>query len=453
MALPSTPGPSSGAESAVRILVVDDEPAVRHLLKRWIHRAFSIETSEAEHGLQALELLTTGRFDLVITDLNMPVLDGIEMLSLIRADPAHAQLEVIVATAVGGEDKVRAAISMGVADYLLKPLQHELVIGRLKAAIDRLAENRRIRSEGVDHSRTRVLIADRDPNFCEFACASLGREFAAVSVRTTAQVLVRVLRWKPDAIVISRDLPGTPLEFLVGKIRSIAKPGAIAVYLLGETGDEQVDFEVQGVIKRTFVPEAFCSGIVSLLQGGAAPLEGILAWLPALEPEVQTAVRQSLGMLAGGEPLRLTELPPDTLLDCFAKIELESASEGIRLRLGMRANLSFAASIVLAMIGGEESDLDVESKRSGVQEVLNAVAGRIKSACESRQIDLKIGLPEFGAAEFGAVGNAVYERKFSYRWQEAYAFELLLSAAAETAAGGGDGRQPEAAAPCAEPAA
>jgi hypothetical protein len=51
------------------------------------------------------------------------------------------------------------------------------------------------------------------------------------------------------------------------------------------------------------------------------------------------------------------------------------------------------------------------------------------------------------------VGNAVYERKFSYRWQEAHAFELLLSAAAETAAGGGGGSQPEAPAPCVAPAA
>lgn len=451
MPLPSTPPPAGGPEAAVRILVVDDEPAVRHLLKRWIHRAFSIDIVEAENGLQALDSLSAGKFDLVITDLNMPVLDGNEMLSLIRADPSHAHLEVVVATVVGAEVKVRGAVAMGVSDYLLKPLHYELVIARLRAIIDRLLAKRRTESEAAGRTRTRVLIADRDPIFREFACASLGRQFAVASVGTTAQTLVKVLHWNPHAIILSQDLPGTPLDFVVNKVRSIAKPRQVAVFLLSASGDEKVDFEVQGILKRTFVPEAFCSALVSLLGGGSPPAEGVLAWIDALEPDVGTAVRQSLGMLAGCEPRELAEFPPGAETDYFAKIELNGTEDNTRMRLGIRASQSFAASIVLAMIGGKESDLNEESRRSGIQEVLNVVAGRIKNSCEDRQIELVLGAPEFAPADFGPLPDAGYEKRFLYQWQDTQPFEVVLSATSgNPSPSTADSNLTEAAAPAAD---
>lgn len=428
MTLPSTSPPPGGPDAAIRILVVDDEPAVRHLLKRWIHRAFSIDIAEAENGLQALDALGEGKFDLVITDLNMPVLDGIEMLSLIRADPSHAHLEVVVATVVGAEAKVRAAVSMGVSDYLLKPLRYELVITRLKAVIDLIRAKRPPEPQTADHSRTRVLIADRDPAFREFAGASLARHFEVASVGSTAQALVKVLHWSPDAIVLSQDLPGTPLDFLVNKARAIAKPRELAVYLLGDGGDEKVDVEVQGIVKRTFVAEAFRAALVSLLGGGSPPEDGVLAWIGALEPDVSAAIRQSLGMLAGCEPNALAEFTACAEPDYFAKIELNGSVDNTRIRLGMRASRSFAASIVLAMIGGEESDLNEEARRGGIQEVLNVVAGRIKNSCEDRQIDLAPGAPEFASADFGPLPDAAYEKRFPYQWQDTPPFEVVLSA-------------------------
>ena len=72
----------------LRILLVDDEPSARTLLRRWVERNLSAVVYEAEDGLQALEAVAEHSIELVVADVNMPVLDGIELLQLLRTDPA-----------------------------------------------------------------------------------------------------------------------------------------------------------------------------------------------------------------------------------------------------------------------------------------------------------------------------------------------------------------------------
>ena len=162
---------------AFKVLIVDDEPTVRHLLVRWITRSMTADVLEAEDGLQALEFIAAQGIDLVIADVKMPVLNGIEMLSIIRADPANANLEVIVASGLGDEDTIKQAIGLGVSDYILKPLQQDRVITRVEKARQRVMEARLRGGSKNDHSRTRILIADPDPNFCEFADTALSVQF------------------------------------------------------------------------------------------------------------------------------------------------------------------------------------------------------------------------------------------------------------------------------------
>ena len=162
----------------IEILVVDDEPSIRLLLKRWIERSLTAKVREASDGLQALEQVSQGGVEMVISDINMPVLNGIDMLSLLQADPGRKRLEVLIASQVSAEDKVRQAIELGVSDYLLKPLQYDWVIQRLKRAAERIYERRQTPGANGDNSRTRVLVADADPNYCAFAESALETDFS-----------------------------------------------------------------------------------------------------------------------------------------------------------------------------------------------------------------------------------------------------------------------------------
>ena len=76
----------------LRILLVDDEPSARTLLRRWIERNLSATVYEAEDGLQALEAVAEHYIELVVSDVSMPLLDGIELLRLLRTDPDWERL-------------------------------------------------------------------------------------------------------------------------------------------------------------------------------------------------------------------------------------------------------------------------------------------------------------------------------------------------------------------------
>ena len=416
---------------AFKILIVNDEPTVRHLLARWITRSMTAEVLEAEDGLQALESIAVRGVDLVIADVKMPVLNGIEMLSIIRADPANADLEVIVASGVGTEDTVRQAIGLGVSDYLLKPLQQDRVITRVEKARQRVMEARQKKSSGLDRSRTRILIADPDPNFCDFADAALSVQFDVQTTRTVGDVLVRVLRWKPDLILLSPELPRPPLEFMLGKVRNLGEKNELRVFLLVDSESQVPDSEdVAGWLPHTYVPESFLSNVVQLLAGEAAPQHGILSWVGSLEPEIVTALRQSLGMMTGEEPTDAEPPEGDPEFDLFGTMGLHADSDGLRLAVHMDCKRSSARALVTTMLECEEGDIDEESESSGIQEMLNVIAGRIKNSCATRKIDVLLGLPEINDQPSEAPSNVLYKKEKHFAWSKDHLFRLTFYASA-----------------------
>ncbi len=118
----------------MKVLIADDEPMTRSLLRRVLTRECGCTVSEAGDGLAALSSCGSTPPDLIVTDLRMPVMDGIELIEALRQVPALAAIPVVMMTAAREQGPVHRAIELGVTDYLLKPLQAEQ--GR-RAAEDR----------------------------------------------------------------------------------------------------------------------------------------------------------------------------------------------------------------------------------------------------------------------------------------------------------------------------
>ena len=132
----------------VRALVVDDESTIRYMV-RGILEHLQIEVGEAGDGVQALERLETGTYDLVVTDINMPRLDGVTLLKKIGELP-HPRPKVIMMTAHGSERLAADAIKAGAFDYFKKPfeVQEMLAVARRATEAARLsAEVERLESE------------------------------------------------------------------------------------------------------------------------------------------------------------------------------------------------------------------------------------------------------------------------------------------------------------------
>lgn len=113
-------------------LVVEDSPMMRQLLVFALSRIPGLTVTEADDGAQALKYLATRQFDLVITDINMPVLDGLKVVQRVRSDPKHAHTPIVVITTDKRVEDRDKAIALGANDYITKPIQAPAVVQTVK---------------------------------------------------------------------------------------------------------------------------------------------------------------------------------------------------------------------------------------------------------------------------------------------------------------------------------
>jgi CheY-like chemotaxis protein len=116
----------------MRVLLVEDAPFLRYAFGRLL-RMHGYEVMEANDGLEALACINTFRPQLVVTDLMMPVMDGVELIERLRADPETAGLPVMAITADSTEQTQRKARKAGAVEILTKPIDLPMLLDRLRA--------------------------------------------------------------------------------------------------------------------------------------------------------------------------------------------------------------------------------------------------------------------------------------------------------------------------------
>ncbi len=121
----------------VDILIVDDSAAIRKILQRMLVQA-SVpvgQVVEAGDGVEALEKLKATKVNLVLSDINMPNMDGLQLLRRIRANAEWNGIPVIMVTTEGGEAKVMEAVQLGANGYVRKPFTAEQIKEKLDGLI------------------------------------------------------------------------------------------------------------------------------------------------------------------------------------------------------------------------------------------------------------------------------------------------------------------------------
>lgn len=120
----------------MKILIVDDFSTMRRIVKNLLRDLGFTNTSEADDGLTALPMLQTGKFDFLVTDWNMPGMQGIDLLKAVRADPNLSSLPVLMVTAESKKEQIIEAAQAGVNGYVVKPF----TAATLKEKIDKIFE-------------------------------------------------------------------------------------------------------------------------------------------------------------------------------------------------------------------------------------------------------------------------------------------------------------------------
>jgi two-component system, OmpR family, KDP operon response regulator KdpE len=173
---------------SARILIVDDDPQIRRVLKTMLS-AQSYEVFDARDGQEALEKVEKSRFDLVILDMNMPMLDGLETCRSIRAT---SDIAIIMLTVRNTEaDKVQA-LDAGADDYIAKPFGSSELLARIRAALRRVPQS-------PENQPETVKLGDIEINFLQRRV-------------TTANKQVRLTPKELDLLQYLATHPNVPLS-------------------------------------------------------------------------------------------------------------------------------------------------------------------------------------------------------------------------------------------------
>jgi two-component system chemotaxis response regulator CheY len=121
------------AAPTLTCLVVEDSPTMRQLLVYALKRIPQMQTIEAADGVDALKKLATSPVpDLIITDINMPIMDGLKLVQRVRTDDKLRAVPIIIITTEGGAEDRARALALGANAYITKPIQAPAVLAKVK---------------------------------------------------------------------------------------------------------------------------------------------------------------------------------------------------------------------------------------------------------------------------------------------------------------------------------
>ena len=113
-------------------LVVEDSPTMRQLIVFALKRIRGLEVVEADDGVDALRKLSAQKLDIILTDINMPIMDGLKLVKRVRSDEALKGIPIIIITTEGADEDRQRALALGANSYITKPIQAPQVIAKVK---------------------------------------------------------------------------------------------------------------------------------------------------------------------------------------------------------------------------------------------------------------------------------------------------------------------------------
>jgi len=128
-------------DKSIKILVVDDFPTMRRIVRNLLKELEFVNVDEAEDGAAGLEKIKSGNYGFVVSDWNMPNMDGLAMLKAIRADPLLAKLPVLMVTAEAKKENIIAAAQAGASGYVVKPFTAVTLEEKITKIFEKIAKD------------------------------------------------------------------------------------------------------------------------------------------------------------------------------------------------------------------------------------------------------------------------------------------------------------------------
>lgn len=243
----------------MKILIAEDDLVTREILKRMLtHMSTSILL--AGNGVEALEIIEREDPDFMVTDLQMPVLDGLAVVEAVRASTRHARMPIVCLSAVKNKDEITHLVGLGIADYILKPIRTSEVQDRFQRVI---AQHAGWRQAPGDSDRDSILVVDPDDAFRKALGPLLDATHVLLEATSGAQALrlFQEAKPKPVAVLVTEGLHLMREEQLVGVLAKAAIDArcGIPTFWLVTTRDRVPESKARhfaGLIPRSLDPDA-----------------------------------------------------------------------------------------------------------------------------------------------------------------------------------------------------
>lgn len=223
---------------SLKILTVDDSKSVRIIINKTF-KPYDIEVIEACNGVEGLAAASKDRPDLIILDVTMPVMDGVEMLTKLKADAELKQIPVLMLTAEAGRENVLKIAKIGIRDYIVKPFQPDVIIEKASRIVDlRPREEKEDRQKSI-HDEANILVVDDKPAIIQQIEKGIPMENWKVHGLSTAGETIDYCEKKtPDIIIISLSLPDDAAINLFRLLRSNTKTKFTPIFGLAVKTDK-----------------------------------------------------------------------------------------------------------------------------------------------------------------------------------------------------------------------
>lgn len=226
-------------EHQYSLLLVDDEEANRLLITRRLEQE-GWHVAAAENGRRALEMLQLERFDLMLLDMNMPEMDGLATLDAVKSDDNMKDMAVVMLTAANARESVVQCLSLGAADYLVKPVNAVELRQRVRRCLESRARRFEptIRSETGVAPGTRILMVDDEPLNLRLLEARLGQlGFKPLPATSGAEALALLQREPVSAVLLDVRMPGMDGFEVLSTLRGTEALSTLPVLMLSADAD------------------------------------------------------------------------------------------------------------------------------------------------------------------------------------------------------------------------
>lgn len=227
--------PAGGGAKSI-LLVDDDELNLQVVARRLFQDGYYVAT--ASSGPAALETMNRQRFDLVLLDLEMPGMDGLETLKRIRALSSRRETPVIMLSAHNQNSAIRSCLVHGAADYLVKPLVMPLVRARIERHLAAPAARTDEPGALEPERDVRILIVDDDDLSCRLLASQLkSRGYAPSTVTSGKAALERIGRDDLDLVLLDIGMPDVTGNDILRSIRADARTKKLPVIMVTASND------------------------------------------------------------------------------------------------------------------------------------------------------------------------------------------------------------------------